>query len=591
MVLPIIAYLGGVLTILSPCILPVLPFVFARAGQPFLKSTLPMLVGMAMTFAVVATLAAVGGGWAVHANEYGRYLAIALLAVFGVTLLSPRAAEILTRPIVRFGNRLLNSTGGSRSAPSAASSLLLGIATGMLWAPCAGPILGLVLTGAALQGANTQTTLLLLAYAAGATTSLAVALLIGGRVFARMKQSLGSSERIRRGLGVAVLAGVGAIALGLDTGFLARLSYASTSKFEQAVLDRVNIDPSDAAGTLVASNGVMPAAGAARQDFRSNLPVEGRFPSLDGAVEWLNSSPLTTEQLRGKVVLVDFWTYSCINCIRTIPYTRAWAEKYKDQGLVVIGVHSPEFAFEKKIDNVKGAIKDFKIGYPVAIDNNFKIWRAFENNYWPAAYFIDAQGRIRYHHFGEGNYEESEKVIQELLAEAGSQKAESNPVTPNANGAEAAPDLRNMRSGETYIGYSQAANFVSPEGLKGGASRDYSVGELGLNEWGLTGNWTVGSEQATLNQSGGGIAYRFSARDLHLVLGPGADGEPVRFQVKIDGKAPGESHGADTDAEGNGTVTETRLYQLVRQAGDVEERTFEVRFLDPGVEAFAFTFG
>lgn len=591
MLLLAIAYLGGVLTILSPCILPVLPFVFARAGQPFLKSTLPMLFGMAMTFAIVATLAAVGGGWAVHANEYGRYLAIALLAVFGVTLISPRVAEILARPIVRFGNRILNATGGSRSVPSAGSSLLLGIATGMLWAPCAGPILGLVLTGAALQGANIQTTLLLLAYSAGAGTSLAVALLIGGRVFARMKQSLSSSERIRQGLGIAVLAGVGAIALGLDTGFLARLSYASTSRFEQAVLDRLNTDPSDAAGTLVASNDIMPAAADARRTFRSNLPVEGRFPSLDGAVEWLNSPPLTTEQLRGKVVLVDFWTYSCINCIRTVPYTRAWAEKYKDQGLVVIGVHSPEFAFEKKIDNVKGAIKDFKIGYPVAIDNNFKIWRAFENNYWPAAYFIDAKGQIRYHHFGEGNYEESEKVIQELLAEAGSQKTESTPVTPDASGAEAAPDLRNIRSGETYIGYSQAANFASPEGLSAGASRDYSMGKLGLNEWGLTGNWTVGPEQATLNQPGGGIAYKFSARDLHLVLGPGADGKPVRFQVKIDGKAPGESHGTDTDAEGNGTVTETRLYQLVRQAGDVRERTFEVRFLDPSVEAFAFTFG
>ncbi|MEZ2126359.1 MULTISPECIES: cytochrome c biogenesis protein DipZ [unclassified Sinorhizobium] len=591
MLLLAIAYLGGVLTILSPCILPVLPFVFARAGQPFLKSTLPMLVGMAMTFAVVATLAAVGGGWAVHANEYGRYLAIALLAVFGVTLLSPRLAEILTRPIVIFGNRLLNSTGVSRSAPSAGSSLLLGIATGMLWAPCAGPILGLVLTGAALQGANIQTTLLLLAYSAGAATSLAVALLIGGRVFARMKQSVGSSERIRQGLGVAVLAGVAAIALGLDTGFLARLSYASTSTFEQAVLNKLNTGSSDAAGTLVASNGMMPAAGDVRQNFRSDLPVEGRFPSLDGAVEWLNSPPLTTEQLRGKVVLVDFWTYSCINCIRTLPYTRAWAEKYKDQGLVVIGVHSPEFAFEKKIDNVKGATKDFKIGYPVAIDNNFKIWRAFENNYWPAAYFIDAKGQIRYHHFGEGNYEESEKVIQELLAEAGSQKAESKPVTPDAKGAEAAPDLRNIRSGETYIGYSQAANFASPEGLKTGDSRDYSIGELGLNDWGLIGNWTVGPEQATLNRAGGGIAYKFSARDLHLVLGPGANGKPVRFQVKIDGKPPGESHGADTDAEGNGTVTETRLYQLVRQAGDVGERTFEVRFLDPGVEAFAFTFG
>jgi thiol-disulfide isomerase/thioredoxin len=308
-------------------------------------------------------------------------------------------------------------------------------------------------------------------------------------------------------------------------------------------------------------------------------------------VQWLNSPPLTAEQLRGKVVLVDFWTYSCINCIRTIPYVRAWAEKYRDQGLVVIGVHSPEFAFEKNIDNVKKALGDFKIDYPVAVDSNFKIWRAFDNSYWPAHYFIDAKGQIRYHQFGEGDYDKSEKVIQDLLAEAGSQKAKGDLVVPDAMGAQAAPDLGDIRSGETYIGYKQASNFVSPEGVTPNASQAYTPGKPALNEWGLNGNWTVGAEQATLDQSGGGITYRFSARDLHLVLGPRADGKPVRFQVTVDGKAPGENHGADTDADGNGTVTETRLYQLVRQAGSVEERTFEVRFLDPGVEAFVFTFG
>ncbi|CAN7653526.1 cytochrome c biogenesis protein DipZ [Neorhizobium tomejilense] len=591
MTLLIIAYLGGALTILSPCILPILPFVFARAGQPFVRSTLPMLIGMAATFALVATLAAVGGSWAIHANEYGRLAAILLLAVFGISLLSSRVASFVTRPVVDFGNRLLNASGTAGTVPTVTSSLVLGVATGLLWAPCAGPILGLVLTGAALQGANLETTFLLVAYAAGAATSLAVALIVGGKVFAGMKRSLGVSERIRQVLGAAVLAGVAVIALGLDTGLLARLSYASTASFEQAVLDRLHSKPVTGTPSETAGNGMTSAAADTTRPFRSNLPVEGRAPSLDGAVEWLNSPPLTSEQLRGKVVLVDFWTYSCINCIRAVPYVRAWAEKYKDQGLVVIGVHAPEFAFEKKIDNVRKAVGDFKIGYPVAIDNDYKIWRAFENSYWPAQYLIDAKGQIRYHHFGEGNYKQSEQAIQDLLREAGSEMAASAPVVPDAKGAETSPDLRNVRSGETYLGYKRATNFASRETLRADAARDYSIEEPSLNEWGLSGTWTVGAEQATLSQPGGGIAYRFSARDLHLVLGPGAAGMPVRFHVTIDGKAPGMNHGADIDADGNGTVTATKLYQLVRQAGDVEARNFEIRFLDPGVEAYAFTFG
>ncbi|MBY5613694.1 cytochrome c biogenesis protein DipZ [Rhizobium leguminosarum] len=591
MTLLIIAYLGGALTILSPCILPILPFVFARAGQPFVRSTLPMLAGMAATFALVATLAAVGGSWAIRANEYGRLAAIVLLALFGASLLSPRFASTLARPVVDLGNNLVNATGGERGATTVKSALLLGVATGLLWAPCAGPILGLVLTGAALQGANLQTTFLLIAYAAGAASSLAVALLVGGRIFTAMKRSLGVGDRIRQGLGAAVLAGVAVIALGLDTSLLARLSYASTTSLEQAVLDRLHAKPPSGASSELASNEVMIAAADAKNPFRSDLPVEGPAPSLDGAVEWLNSAPLTTEQLRGKVVLVDFWTYSCINCIRTIPYVRAWAEKYADQGLVVIGVHAPEFAFEKKIDNVKKAIGDFQIGYPVAIDNDYGIWRAFENSYWPAAYLIDAKGQIRYHHFGEGNYNRTEKAIQDLLREAGSQMTASAPVVPDAKGVEAGPDIGNIRSGETYLGYEQAANFASPEGLQADTAHNYSIAEPGLNGWGLSGTWIVGRDQATLDQPSGGITYRFSARDLHLVLGPGAGDKPIRFQVKIDGKAPGPDHGSDVDADGNGTVTTTRLYQLVRQSGTVAARNFEIRFLDPGVQAYAFTFG
>jgi cytochrome c biogenesis protein CcdA/thiol-disulfide isomerase/thioredoxin len=589
MTLLVIAYLGGALTILSPCILPILPFIFARAGQPFLRSTLPMLAGMTATFSLVATLAAIGGGWAIEANEFGRLAALLLLALFGLGLISPRIATILSQPVVGLGNRLMNAAGKPGSVPRAAGSLLLGIATGLLWAPCAGPILGLVLTGAALQGANLETTVLLVAYAAGAATSLALALFAGGRIFAALKRSLGVGERIRQVLGAAVIAGVGVIALGLDTGLLAKLSYASTSSFEQAVLDRLHtrqaeggMEVASADNSILARNGKL---------FHADLPVEGRAPSLGGAVEWLNSPPLSTEALKGKVVLVDFWTYSCINCIRTVPYVRAWAEKYKDQGLVVIGVHAPEFAFEKKIDNVKKAISDFKIGYPVAIDNDYRIWRAFNNSYWPASYLIDAKGNIRYHHFGEGNYGRTEQAIQDLLREAGSDVATTAPVKPEAKGAEASADLKDIRSGETYIGYRQATGFASNEGLRPGSSGTYSIETPSLNEWGLSGSWTVGAEEATLDKSDGAITYRFSARDLHLVLGPDGSGKPVRFQVMIDGHAPGADHGTDTDADGNGTVTSTRLYQLVRQSGDVTPRTFTIRFLDPGVQAYAFTFG
>jgi thiol-disulfide isomerase/thioredoxin len=345
----------------------------------------------------------------------------------------------------------------------------------------------------------------------------------------------------------------------------------------------------------------MTAAGAAGQDkatndaagkgYRSGLPFLGALPSLDGASTWLNSQPLATERLRGKVVLVDFWTYSCINCIRTLPHVRAWAEKYRDQGLVVIGVHTPEFGFEKDTSNIRKAVERFNIDYPIAVDSEHRIWNTFRNNAWPVFYIADAQGVVRARLVGEGNYDKAEKIIQSLLAEAGKPAAMGVLTTPQASGEQAAPDIAHLRSGETYVGYEQASNFVSRSGLKRDTAHDYVPSAPGLNEWSLAGNWTVGAERANLNRPGGSIVYRFSARDLHLVLGPGADGKPVRFQVKIDDGRPGQHHGSDTDAEGNGVVTETRLYQLVRQSGTVQEHTFEIRFLDPGVGAFAFTFG
>jgi cytochrome c biogenesis protein CcdA/thiol-disulfide isomerase/thioredoxin len=588
MLLFVLAYLGGVLTIISPCILPVLPFVFARADRPFLKSGLPMLIGMALTFALVATLAAVAGGWAVAANEYGRIAALVLLALFGIALLFPVIADRATQPLVALGGRL------SQSADSSGGflpSLLLGVATGLLWAPCAGPVLGLILTGAALQGANVQTTLLLIAYAAGAATSLALALLIGGRVFAAMKRSLGAGEWVRRGLGALVLVAVAAIALGVDTNYLTNVSLAQTSAVEQSLIDKLRGPDKTAmtpAGGAMQANPSMMKASAKQES--TELPVEGTLPSLDGAVEWLNSKPLTAEALRGKVVLVDFWTYSCINCLRTIPYVRAWAQKYKDDGLVVIGVHTPEFAFEKQPANVRKALADLKIDYPVAIDNNYSIWRAFNNMYWPAHYFIDAQGRIRHHHFGEGEYAKSEEVIRQLLREAGKNVPEQR-ADVRGTGTEMAPDMANVKSPETYLGYDRAENFMSPGGAVRDESHDYTDGVLKLNDWSLAGTWTVAPENAALDKAGGAICYRFHARDLHLVLGPGTDGKPVRFKVTIDGASPGADHGVDTNANGEGTVTGQRLYQLVRQQGGVRDRTFEIQFLDPGVQAFAFTFG
>jgi cytochrome c biogenesis protein CcdA/thiol-disulfide isomerase/thioredoxin len=586
MTLFVLAYLAGVLTIVSPCILPVLPFVFARTDKPFVQNGLPMLAGMALTFALVASLAAVAGGWAVEANRWGRIAAMALLALFGLTLLLPGLSARLTRPLVDLGAKLsLSAEQGKRGGVW--SSLLLGVATGLLWAPCAGPVLGLILTGGALQGANAQTSVLLAAYAAGAATSLALALLIGGRVFAAMKRSLGIGEWIRRGLGAAVLAAVVAIALGLDTGFLTNVSLAGTTKLEQGLLDRFNV----ASGSGAPQNGETTVAMQPQALSTEALPVEGTFPSPGGAIEWLNSPPLTPQALKGKVVLVDFWTYSCINCLRALPYVRAWADKYKDQGLVVIGVHTPEFAFEKNVDNVRKAAADLGVTYPVAIDNNYTVWRAFNNQYWPAHYFIDAEGRIRHHHFGEGEYDQSERVIQQLLAEANGKPMSGDLVSVKATGAEAASDWNEVASPETYVGYSRAENFISPGGAVSDEAHAYSVGNPALNEWGLSGNWTVGKEQAVLNEAGGGIVYRFHARDLHLVLGPAADGKPVRFRVTIDGKAPGNDHGMDTDAEGQGTVTGQRLYQLIRQGGAIRDRTFEIRFLDPGVSAYAFTFG
>jgi cytochrome c biogenesis protein CcdA/thiol-disulfide isomerase/thioredoxin len=603
MTIVILVFLGGVLTILSPCILPVLPFVFARSEQKFLTNGLPMLAGMAITFAAIATLAAVGGSWAVRLNQYGRLFALVLLTAFAATLLSTRLADWLARPFVALGNRLAQSNPGAAGSFTLLNSLLLGVATGLLWAPCAGPILGLILTGAAISGPNARTTLLLFAYAAGAATSLAVALLAGGRVFAFLKKSLGTGEWIRRGLGVAVLLAVVAIVFGWDSTVLTRLSLTGTNSLEQSLIDKINPQNAGAPGgaMMAMSNSTM-AMSNTKNDGHAmmmsaakpagNLPVEGEIPSFAGATLWLNSPPLTPESLRGKVVMVDFWTYSCINCLRALPYVESWYQKYKDHGLVVIGVHAPEFAFEKDPSNVRRAVADLKITYPVALDNDYAIWQAFNNQYWPAHYFIDATGHIRAHHFGEGNYDESEQTIRTLLTEAGqSELPPPGMGGAKAVGVQAPPDEAHDQSPETYVGYRRADNFASPGGFAQDQAHVYSApAALKLNQWALAGSWSVDPEKAVLGAGGGKIEFRFYARDLHLVLGPGG-GKPVRFRVTLDGAAPAANHGADTDSSGAGIIDGQRLYQLIRQSGDVGEHVFSIEFLDPGVQAYSFTFG
>ncbi len=565
MLIFLLAYLGGVLTIFSPCVLPVLPFVFARSEQSFRRSGLPILFGMAATFTVLASLAAVGGAWLVEVNQYGRYAAMLVLLLLGFALIFPSWSDRLMRPFVALGGRLQQRADQEGNVKG---SLLLGVAVGFLWAPCAGPILGLVLAGAALNGANLHSALLLLVFAAGAASSLAVALLASGRVIAWMKRSFGVEEWVRRILGVAVVAGIVVIALGWDTRFLAQFTTANTAATEQQLIERLAARP----GTGESSDTRM-------------------APPMVGATSWLNSPPLNDAMLRGKVVLVDFWTYSCINCLRTLPYLKAWDEKYRAQGLVIIGVHAPEFVFEKDLHNVEQAVRELGVAYPVALDNEYAIWNAYQNQYWPAHYLIDAQGRIRHQHFGEGAYAETEQMIQTLLKEARRDVVLSNElVQVHGSGATAAA-ADTERSPETYLGYARQENFASRETTQNDTAARYSVPRvLEPDQWALSGMWKVGKESAVLQTSGGAISYRFQGRDLHLVLGA-SNGKPLRFKVTLDGAAPGKDHGADIDAAGIGVIREQRLYQLIRQRGEIRNRTFRIEFLDGGAEAFAFTFG
>ena len=589
MTLYIVAFFGGLLTLLSPCILPVLPFVFARNNRPVAQGNLPLLAGMAVTFAAVASLGAVAGAWAVQLNQIGRWAALVALALFASSLMFPGLSAWWSHPLVHAGERLARMETRSPWL----TSVLLGMATGLIWSPCAGPVLGVILSTAALVGPSAHTSLLLLSYGAGAAVALWAALRLGAKPLAALKAHVLPGPRGRRMLGAAMLAGVAAVATGLDTTLLANITGPAGAGFEARLLQRA-IAPADAAEMVGARNSApLPDDGAARP---SKLPIESTRVSLEGGTEWLNATPQSMASLRGKVVLVNFWTYSCINCLRTLPYVKAWAQKYADRGLVVVGVHTPEFAFEKDPGNVKRALQDLKISYPVVQDNNFRIWRAFNNQYWPALYFVDSQGRVRHHQFGEGGYAASERVIEDLLREAGTSTSTSATsaapvsVTPDTQGVGLAADSETLRSPETYLGYEKGGGLRVTGNAMPDQAANYTPAALQLNSWSLAGNWTLKPEFVEANQAGNRLAVRFQARDANLVLGAAAT-QPLRFRLTLDGQPPGPHHGADVDAEGNGVVNATRLYQLVRQSGAVKARTMEIQFLDPGARGYAFTFG
>jgi len=386
-------------------------------------------------------------------------------------------------------------------------------------------------------------------------------------------------DSARRALGVAATVGFVAIALWSNANLLTRLHIMNTAQAEDGLIGAFH--PRRLA-----------ADAALAREFHFLLGDEGAIPDLDGAIGWLNSTPLSTTSLRGRVVLVNFWTYTCINSLRPLPYVESWAAKYKDAGFVAIGVHTPEFSFEHEPVNVENAVRTLNVTFPVAIDNKYGIWQSFNNEAWPAQYLVDAKGRIRYHHFGEGDYGEIERVIQELLKENGATDLASGTTSVSGAGIEAAPDWTDEGSPETYIGYRQAQNFASPEKVRKDSIQMFSApGKLSLNHWGLSGSWNVNAESAVLQAVPGKIVFRFHSRDLNLVLAPAKEGKPVRFVVRLDGAPPGENSGVDTAQDGSGEIRQPRLYQLIRQKGPIVDRTFEIEFLGLGVHALDFTFG
>lgn len=584
--LELLSILAGMLTVASPCILPVLPpLLGASVATPFRHRPFWIVLGLGSAFTLFGTIFAFFGSFLGLSNSFLRQAALVVLFFFSLSLIWPRLWEGIGTRISFFAQRI---TGTNRlpAKQGRLNAFLIGGSLGLIWAPCAGPILGIIITLATVQKSLLQTLILMGGYSLGAALPM---LLIGygSQTISLQIQRFRAWGPISHKLfGVLTLATVIGLYFNLDTLLLSHLpgQLFITNQIEKQLVkkkDSLSISQGDSeksnftSGIALASTEAMP------------LPLLGTAPEFSRVTTWINSPPLSSSELRGKVVLVDFWTYSCINCIRTLPYVTQWYEKYKDQGLVVIGVHTPEFSFEKEEANVKQAIIRYGIHYPVALDNDYGTWNAYSNRYWPAHYLIDAQGKIRETHFGEGNYEETERDIQTLLAEA---KLLHRPV--GLESPKGSIDFSKIHSNETYIGYGRAENFSSPQQMLADAPLPYTApATLPLNHWALKGLWKITKEAALLQSSAGSIQFRFDAPKLNLVMA--GRGKGLTAKVLLDGKPISSNfRGSDVGSDGVVTISDSRLYNLVTlPQSDEKDHLFELIFERPNVELFAFTFG
>jgi cytochrome c biogenesis protein CcdA/thiol-disulfide isomerase/thioredoxin len=582
----VVGVVAGFLAGISPCILPVLPVILVAGAGPSageekepgragLGRPLAVIIGLVLSFSLLV----LAGSELLSALDLPqdslRDAGIAVLVLVGLGYLIPPLGDLFERPFSRISTRKPNGRAGG---------FVLGLALGVLYVPCAGPILAAITVVGATHRVGLTAVFLTAAFAVGTAVPLLAYAFAGGQLTSRVGALRRHAPRVRQAGGAVLIIMAVVIAFNVLAP-LQRLVPGYTTALQGS--GKIRKELSNLTGGHQGSLSHCPTTATTLVDC-------GPAPNFTGITAWLNTpggKPLTMRELRGKVVLVDFWTYSCINCLRALPYVKSWWERYRNDGLVVIGVHAPEFPFEKDLGNVKRAVHDLGITYPVALDNDYAIWRGFDNQYWPAHYFIDANGRIRGHHFGEGDYAGSEQLIRRLLGEAGAAQLPGESTSIQGSGVEAAANLDEVGSPETYLGYDRADNFVSPGGEIHDTPHAYRApGPLNLNQWALSGDWRVEPQRAVSTASSAAIVFRFSARDLHLVLGPAPTG-PIRFRITLDGHAPGADHGVDVQPDGSGAVSEQRLYQLLRQSNPQGEHTFRIEFLDPGVQAYSFTFG
>ena len=584
--LELLAFLAGGLTVLSPCILPILPALLSASAssrnphRPFW-----IVLGLCLSFALFSTIFALFKNFLGLSNEALRGTALVILTFFGITLLFPRLWEKVGSNISTFAQKLpIVSSLSGESGPM--GTIVLGAALGLVWAPCAGPVLGIILTLATAQSTFLSTFILMGGYAIGASIPMLLIGYGGQRLTQKVLRFRVLGAVAPKVLGVLTLGTVLGLYFNLDTVLYAHLpdAFFLSSRIEKKLVEKKRELPIEESAL---ADEHAPSMVSMNQKTPSSLPVEGTMPAFKGITAWLNSTPLTRKDLRGKIVLVDFWTYSCINCIRTLPHVKEWYEKYKDQGFVVIGVHTPEFAFEKKVSNVRKALADFNITYPVAVDSNYGTWNAYANHFWPADYLVDSQGRIREVHFGEGHYRKSEEAIRSLLAEAGLLKeGVSRSVSRDSM------DYSAIESPETYLGYSRATNFDSPEGVDSDEVKDYTTpSDLPLNHWALQGVWDITGEKIRADAGSGSISFRFQAPKLNIVMKGIGNGTSAR--IFLDGSPlDSRNFGKDVSPDGTVRIHDAKLYNLVSLSpGDRKNHLFEIRFIKPKVEVYTFTFG